>query len=173
MSDRADRSPAVITVDVIVDAPVEAVWAAVVDWDRQSEWMLGTTVRGTTAGGVGLGGGLEAVTGLGPLRFTDPMVITEWEPPHRCTVKHTGRVVRGYGIFEVFALPGGRSRFVWSERLDLPLGVAGRVAWPLVKPAFAAGVRASLNKLARGIEAAHDPADDPGHDPASEGEGAA
>lgn len=146
-----------ITVDVIVDAPVEAVWAAVVDWDRQSEWMLGTRVRGTTNGGVGLGGGLEAYTGVGPLGFTDPMVITEWEPPHRCTVKHTGRVVRGQGIFEVFALPGGRSRFVWSERLDLPLGVAGRFGWPLVKPAFAAGVRASLTRLARAIEAEAEP----------------
>ena len=147
------RPPAVIAVDVIVDAPAKSVWAAVVDWDRQSQWMLATRVRATTGGGVGLGGGLEAVTGVGPLRFVDPMVITEWEPPHRCTVKHTGRVVRGYGVFEVFALPEGRSRFVWSEQLDLPLGVVGRLGWPVVKPAFAAGVRASLNRLARSVEA--------------------
>ena len=45
-----------ILIDVLVDAPAAAVWAAVVDWDRQSEWMLGTTVRSTINGGVGVGG---------------------------------------------------------------------------------------------------------------------
>ena len=145
-----------ILIDVLVDAPAAAVWAAVVDWDRQSEWMLGTTVRSTTNGGVGVGGGIEARTGLGAGNrrgFLDTMVITEWEPPHRCAVLHTGKVVRGTGLFEVFALPGGRSRFVWSEELELPLGRLGRAGWPLVKPAFVAGVRASLNKLARAVEA--------------------
>ncbi len=155
MADPAGR-PATVTVDVMVDAPVEAVWAAVVDWERQSDWMLGTTVRGTTNDGVGLGGGIEAYTGVGPVGFLDTMVITEWEPPYRCTVLHTGKVVRGRGIFEVFALPAGRSRFVWSEELDLPLGRLGRLGWPLAKPALAAGVRRSLVKLARSVEAEHE-----------------
>ena len=141
-----------VRVDVLVEAPVEAVWAAVVDWDRQSEWILGT-VRATTNGGLGLGACVEAYTGVGPLGFLDTMVITEWEPPVRCSVLHTGRVVRGTGAFEVFALPGGRSRFVWSEQLDLPLGRLGRLGWPLARPALVAGVRASLSKLARTVEA--------------------
>ncbi len=151
MAELGRRAP--VVVDVLVDAPVQVVWDAVVDWDRQSQWMLGTTVRATTNGGVGLGGGIEAYTGVGPLGFWDTMVITGWEPPVRCTVRHTGRVVRGTGDFEVFALPGGRSRFVWSEQLDLPLGRLGRVAWPLAKPALVAGVRASLGRLARAVEA--------------------
>jgi uncharacterized protein YndB with AHSA1/START domain len=142
-----------VRVDVLVEAPVEAVWAAVVDWDRQSEWILGTTVRATTNGGLGLGACVEAYTGVGPLGFLDTMVITEWEPPVRCIVLHTGRVVRGTGAFEVFALPGGRSRFVWSEQLDLPLGRLGRLGWPLARPALMAGVRASLSRLARTVEA--------------------
>ena len=123
-----------------------------VDWDRQSQWMLGTTARATVNGGIGLGGGIEAFTGIGPLGFRDPMVITEWEPPWRCTVRHTGRVVRGTGAFEVFSLPGDRSRVVWSEQLDLPLGRLGQLGWPLAKPALVAGVRASLTKLARSVE---------------------
>jgi uncharacterized protein YndB with AHSA1/START domain len=142
-----------LAVDVLVDAPPEAVWAAVTDWERQSEWMLGTTVRGTAGGGVGVGGGIEAFTGVGRLGFLDTMVVTEWDPPRLCTVRHTGRVVRGDGWFEVFALPGGRSRFVWAEELDLPLGALGRVGWTLVRPAFAAGVRLSLQRLARAVEA--------------------
>lgn len=144
-----------ISVDVIVDAPPQVVWDAVTDWERQSEWMLGTVVRGTAQGGVGVGGGIEAFTGVGRLGFLDTMVVTEWDPPHRCVVRHTGRVVRGLGIFEVLALPGGRSRFVWAEELELPLGRWGDLGWPLVRPGFAWGVRRSLEVLAAEVEQDH------------------
>jgi hypothetical protein len=147
--------PGHIAVDVIVDAPPQSVWDAVTDWSRQSEWMLGTTVRATDRGGVGVGGGIEAFTGVGRAGFLDTMVITEWDPPRRCVVRHTGDVVKGLGIFEVVALPEGRSRFVWAEELDLPLGVLGRLGWPLIRPGFAWGVRRSLVTLAREVEAAH------------------
>lgn len=145
------RRPGHIEVDVVVEAPVEDVWRAVTDWPGQSEWMLGTRVWATENDGVGVGGGVAAFTGVGRWGFLDTMVITRWEPPHRCDVLHTGRVVRGTGTFEVLSLPGQRSRFVWSEELDLPLGVAGRVGWPLVRPAFALGVRHSLQRLARSL----------------------
>jgi len=144
-----------IAVDVVVDAPPEAVWTAVTDWPRQSEWMLGTKVWSTDQDGVGVGGGIEAFTGVGRVGFLDTMVITEWDPPRRCVVQHTGRVVKGLGIFEVVALPEGRSRFVWAEELEVPLGIVGKAGWPLVKPGFAWGVRRSLNKLARDVEAEH------------------
>ena len=80
------------------------------------------------------------------------MVITVWEPPYRCHVSHTGRVVRGTGEFTVRAVGEGRSTFVWREDLELPLGGLGRLGWPLVRPLFRAGVRASLRKLARWVE---------------------
>ncbi len=143
-----------ITVDVIVDAEPRVVWEAVTDWPRQSEWMLGTEVRATEQGGVGVGGGIEAFTGVGRLGFLDTMVITEWDPPHRCVVRHTGAFVQGLGIFEVLALPQGRSRFVWAEQLDLPLGRLGQLAWPVVRPGFAWGVRRSLEALAADVERA-------------------
>jgi hypothetical protein len=53
---------------------------------------------------------------------------------------------------QVFALPDGRSRFVWSEGLELPLGALGRAGWPLVKPGFVAGVKQSLRKFASLVE---------------------
>lgn len=139
----------------MIDAPPQAVWAAVTDWPRQSEWMLGTKVRSTEHDGVGVGGGIEAFTGARRLGFLDTMVITEWDPPRRCVVLHTGSLVKGLGIFEVLALPEDRSRFVWAEELDVPLGMVGRAGWPIVRPGFAWGVRRSLNKLARIIEAEH------------------
>jgi hypothetical protein len=143
-----------VTVDVLIAAPQQAVWDAVTDWPRQSDWMLGTTVRATAQGGVGVGAGIEAFTGVGRLGFLDTMVVTEWDPPHRCVVRHTGSVVRGLGIFEVLALPDGRSRFVWTEELELPLRPLGGLAWPAVRPAVAWGVRRSLRALASELERA-------------------
>ena len=143
--------PVDLRLRVDVAAPVEATWAAATDWDRQGEWMLGTRVRGTERCGRGVGGGIRAVTGVGPVGFVDTMVITEWDPPRVCRVLHTGRVVRGTATFEVEERPGG-STFVWSERLELPLGRLGRLGWRLVGPAFVWGVRRSLRTFPRFAE---------------------
>jgi hypothetical protein len=47
-----------------------------------------------------------------------------------------------------------RSRFVWSEVVDLPFGVIGRLGWLLTKPLVALGVRYSLRRLARQLATA-------------------
>jgi hypothetical protein len=107
--------------------------------------MLGTQVRG----GHGLGATLVARTGIGPAAFTDTMVITEWDPPRRCVVRHTGRVVRGAGVFEVRPAGAGGSEFRWTELLDLPLGVLGRLGWLVVRPLAQRGMDLSLRRFAR------------------------
>ena len=132
--------------DVIVDAPPEVVFAALTDWETQGQWMLGTRVW-SEGPASGVGARINAFTGMGRVGFLDTMEITEWEPPRLVRVLHTGRVVRGPGIFEVLALPRGRSRFVWREELDLPLGAVGRMGFTLVGPAFAAGVVRSLRRF--------------------------
>jgi hypothetical protein len=137
-----------VRLEVVVEAPVEQTWAAATDWARQGEWMLGTRVRGTARDGIGVGGGVEAFTGVGRLGFLDTMEITAWDPPYRCAVLHTGRVVRGTGVFEVRELGESSSVFVWSEQLELPLGPVGRLGWPVVRPLFLAGVRRSLDRFA-------------------------
>ena len=133
-----------ISLAVDVDAPPEQVWAAAVDWDRQGEWMVGTTVRG----GQGLGARLTAFTGVGGVGFDDPMVVTTWEPPWRCVVRHEGRVVRGSAAFEVQPLPGGRARFVWTEWLVLPFGLLGEVGFLLLRPLILVPLRYSLRRFA-------------------------
>ncbi len=136
----------VLHVDVPADA--ERTWAHAVDWDHQGEWMLGTRVRGTVQDGRGVGGGIEAITGLGRFGVTDTMTITGWVPPLVCEVLHTGRVVRGTGRFAVEDRGGGTSRFHWREDLDLPLGLVGRIGWLVVRPLFRFGVQLSLNRFA-------------------------
>ena len=142
---------ATLVLRVDVDATPEQVFAGATDWAGQGEWMLGTRVRGTALGGRGVGGGIRAVTGFGPLGVVDTMEITAWDPPRACLVRHTGRVVRGTGAFEVRPGSAG-SVFVWSERLDLPLGALGRFGFRLLRPAFVAGLRWSLRRFAAWAE---------------------
>jgi hypothetical protein len=114
---------------VLVSAEPERVWQAAMDWSRQQEWMWGTRVRG----GTGVGSRVVARTGLGPLGFADTMVITEWDPPNRCVVRHTGKIIRGLGIFEV-ARRGELCEFRWTEQLQLPLSSAGLLSRGVVVP---------------------------------------
>ena len=145
----------VLTVDVA--APASDTWAGATDWANQGAWMLGTTVRPTRLDGHGVGAAIEAFTGLGRVGFLDTMEITVWEPPAKCHVLHTGRLIKGTGAFEVEPRGASASRFIWREDLELPLGALGRLGWPLVKPVFAAGVQASLRKFARWVEAGRPP----------------
>jgi uncharacterized protein YndB with AHSA1/START domain len=138
----------VVTRDV--DAPQDKVWSALVDWDLHSQWMVLTHAKGGSA----VGEPIEAFTGIGRFGFLDRMVIVVWEPPRRAVVRHTGRVVRGSGAFEVREVSPGRSQVVWSEWVDLPLGAVGRAGWPLVRPLVRWGVSFSLGRLARYVEAA-------------------
>jgi hypothetical protein len=137
-----------LTMRVDVDAAPETVFAAATDWERQGEWMLGTTVRACRGDGRSVGSTLEAVTGIRGIGVTDRMEITVWDAPARCEMRHLGRVVRGIGIFAV--QPRGRdaATFEWTEQLELPLGVLGEWGWPLVRPVFGWGLRLSLHRFA-------------------------
>lgn len=132
-----------------IDLPLapQSAWDAVMDWNGQSAWMLLTRVWATDNDGQGVGGGVVARTSVGPVGFTDDMVITHWDPPNECTVKHLGTVVRGTGTFAVRPTPTG-STFVWSEDVIPPLGRLGSTAWPLIRPAFELMMRSSLKRLA-------------------------
>jgi hypothetical protein len=138
----------VLTERIDVEAAPETVFAAATDWDRQREWMLGTTVRVLRGDGRSIGSELEAVTGIGSAGVTDRMRVTVWDAPWRCEMRHLGRVVRGIGIFAV--QPRGRhaATFEWTEQLELPLGVLGAAGWPLIRPLFSWGLRWSLDRFA-------------------------
>ena len=54
--------------EVIVEAPPEAVFAALTDWPTQGEWMLGTRVW-ADGDGRGVGARISAFTGVGRIGF--------------------------------------------------------------------------------------------------------
>lgn len=135
---------------VAVAVPAERAWAAIADWESQGAWMVATQVRGT-AGAVGEK--LEGRTGIGPVAFLDTMTVTEWDPPRRCVVLHTGHVVRGTGGFEVAPRGTDACQVTWWERVDLPFGVVGRVGWLAIGPTTRLFFKVSLGRLKRILEA--------------------
>ncbi|HWL99885.1 MAG TPA: SRPBCC family protein [Nocardioidaceae bacterium] len=137
------------TVDIA--APPERVWDRVVDWPRQSEWIPATRVRSVTEG-TGIGTQIEARTGVGRLSLLDTMTVTAWDPPRRCEVLHTGRVLRGEAGFVVTPLVDHGARLEWWERFDLPAGPAGRLAWPAARQVVQLGLRRALRSLRQSAE---------------------
>jgi len=145
-----------LAVPVEVDVPAEVLWRKVMDWERQGDWMLATEVRHTGGDGRSPGSQWNATTGLGPLAVVDTIELVELAEggPWRAVVRHTGRVIKGDGVFEVAELGPRRSRFTMAERLDLPFGALGRVGWTLVaRPVSHAGLVVSLRRMARQVEA--------------------
>ena len=136
----------------------QAAWDVVMDWERQSRWMLFTRVWATEQDGTGVGGGVAARTSVGAIGFTDDMVITHWDPPRECTVKHLGKIVRGTGTFTITPTSphapntaSGGSRFTWAEDVVPPLGKLGVAAWPVVRVGFEWMMRVSLRWLVREV----------------------
>lgn len=140
---------------VEVSVPVDRAWQLLTSWERQGEWMPLTSVSPDVAEGDGDGAGdrvgdrLVARTGIGRLAFVDTMAITRLEPPRMCEVRHTGRVVRGRGVFRVDATDAARSRVTWEEHLDLPFGPVGRAGLLLVRPFAVLGLLMALRRFAR------------------------
>ena len=146
-----------IEIAVDVAKPAAVVFNYFTDWPRQGEWMMGTRVESRAEGALGLGRGNGAViagfTGIGPIGFWDTMTITNWVDGQRVDVLHTGRVVRGTGSMIVESIDESHSRFIWTEQLELPLGVIGLVGFGLLRPLFIAAIRFSLKKFAAAAEA--------------------
>lgn len=138
-----------LVVTRVVEAPAQQVWDVLTDWPVHDRWMVLTRAEGGSA----VGESISAFTGVGRIGFTDTMTIVVWEPPRRAVVRHTGKVVRGSGAFEVEPLGPSRSMVVWSEWVTLPFGPLGRLAWPVAKLVIGRFVAFSLGRLARYVEA--------------------
>ena len=132
---------------LVIDAPIEKVWAALADWESQGEWMLQTTVEVTSDIREGVGTSIAAFTGIGKLGIMDHMTVTSWNPPTVCDVVHTGAIIKGTGRFELTALSENSTRFDWSEEILAP-----RAIFLLIAPGLYAGVRISLSALRRQLQ---------------------
>ena len=118
------------------DASPDTVWRALEIVDAHVDWMADAeTIRFLTEQTSGVGTRFECITKVGPIRLTDVMEITEWEPGRSMGVRHTG-VVTGTGRFTIDPLDDGRrTRFSWEEELTFPWWLGGRVGAAIGAPA--------------------------------------
>jgi len=83
---------------VVIDAPIDRVWTALADIEAQPRWMV-------------------RIFGLGT---TDPVEITEFQPPHRFAIRHEGTFTGG-GLITLESGADGSTTIVrWDETLIAP-----------------------------------------------------
>ena len=67
-----------------IDAPPKAVWARIEDVAPHVDWMAdAAAIRFTSEQTAGVGTTFDCDTKVGPLKLTDRMAVTEWEPVMR------------------------------------------------------------------------------------------
>lgn len=117
-----------ISVSVELDAPPERVWEVVEPVEDHVDWMAdAVAIRFITDQTRGVGTRFECDTKVGPIRLTDHMEITEWDPGRAMGVRHTG-IVTGSGVFTLEGIDlDRRTRFTWTEDLRFPWYLGGRL----------------------------------------------
>ena len=112
----------------------EIVWDLITDWERQGDWMLEARdfeVIGDQRSGVGVRA--RATVSIAGLTTTDTVLVTGWEPERRLALRHEGWVS---GTGEMTLTPAGlsRTKLLWTEELEPPLGALGAVGLTAFKP---------------------------------------
>ena len=116
-----------ILVATDIDASPAEVWADVQHIDRHVEWMHDAeSITFTSSATTGVGTTFDCATKVGPLRLTDRMEITEWEPEAVMGVRHVG-LVEGTGRFTLTETTDGGTHFAWEEDLRFPWWMGGPV----------------------------------------------
>jgi hypothetical protein len=123
-----------ITVERVVPRSVAEVWSVVSDFAAHR---LPLTRVETDPGPVDVGWCFRGVTALGPVRFIDSMVVTQWQPPGApmtsagYAVVKTGRLLGGWARVEIDALGAESTRLRWTEQIVLHPHVLGRALGPV------------------------------------------
>ena len=129
-------------------------WQAIADWEDQGRWMLQSKVWVTSQIREGVGTSIAAFTGplyksypkFAKFGLLDTMVVSNWQPPIRCDVLHTGKVLKGTGTFELVKISESATKFNWSEDIE-----CSRLQFLAIYPFLWIGVRISLARLSTSL----------------------
>jgi uncharacterized membrane protein len=107
---------------IVIDAPIERVWAEVAAIEGQPRWMHDMkSVRVVTPGWVTVGTEAVAEVRIFGVSVQDPVRITEFEPPHRFGISHLG-AFKGRGLITLESGADDTTTIVrWEEHLIPPL----------------------------------------------------
>jgi len=130
----------------VLPAGIEEVWARLLQWERQPEWMVdAAAVRVLTGHREGPGVRVAVRTRvLGLPLLTDRLEVSGWDPPERLVV------VRGRGTWHLEAR-GPASLLVWAEQIRVPIPLLGELALLLYRPLMRRMMGRSLSNLASAL----------------------
>jgi len=141
-----------IEVSTVIGVTPDEVWDHIDDVATHTDWMADAeAIRFTSDRRQGTGTTFECDTKVGPLRLTDEMAITAWEPGRVMGVRHEG-IVTGSGQFTLEPVSGDRTRFTWQEELVFPWWMGGRIGAAIGAPVLRRIWRANLDRLRDMIE---------------------
>ncbi|CAN5845751.1 hypothetical protein BH20ACT4_BH20ACT4_11470 [soil metagenome] len=141
-----------VSVEIVIDASPGEIWSYVEQIERHTEWMAdAVAIRFHGERRRGVGTSFECYTKIGPLRITDEMEITRWEPERAIGVRHSG-IVTGEGVFRIEPVNAISTRFRWDEQLDLPWYLGGRWTSPVSARLLGRVWRHNLRNLKHGVE---------------------
>jgi hypothetical protein len=151
LGDAATPGTGEVTATVIVNAPAARVFAAFINWERQSEWIPFTRVR-VVEGDGGEGSLIEAITGVGSTGLRDEIRVVRVDAPYEVQIVHCGKILRGPASMRCTAMAGDRTQVVMHEWFHLPGGQATKLAWPLIWPGSKLSLTGALKKFGRLVE---------------------
>jgi uncharacterized protein YndB with AHSA1/START domain len=136
---------------IVIDAPIERVWAEVAAIEGQPRWMHDMkSVRVLTPGWVSVGTEAVAEVRIFGISVNDPIRITEFEPPHRFAISHEGSF-KGRGLITLESGADGTTTIVrWEERLIPP--VLPHLGALIMSPTLGSIFQADLVRLKELVE---------------------
>ncbi len=142
-----------IRVSTVIDAEPAHVWAVLGHIESHVDWMVDASeIRITSGRREGVGTTFECDSRFGPIRLTDTMTITAWEPEHTMSVTHAG-TVNGTGSFTLIPAGPGRTELRWQETLEFPIWMGGPMRDPVGRRMLELVWRSNLKRLKKTIEA--------------------
>jgi carbon monoxide dehydrogenase subunit G len=135
-----------IEVSIRIPAPPGEVWAEVEKVEEHPAWMadaVDVEFESDTRRGVGTR--ITVLTRIGPLKTTDAMEFTEWDPPKAMGVAHRG-LFTGSGRFTLEP-DGEGTRFTWTETIRFPWFLGGRVGALVARPILTRVWKGNLRRL--------------------------
>ena len=130
------KTPGEVTIDVVIPAPVDQVWAELERIEDHVEWMAdAVSIDFHSAQRRGVGTSFSCRTKIGPFGTTDEMVIDQWVEGHAIGVTHRGAVT-GSGAFTLEEVSSSSTKVTWNEKLEFPWYFGGRIGATAARPIF-------------------------------------
>ena len=141
-----------ITVETIINAPLDEVWDEVSKIENHSNWMKdAVNIDFQTNSRTGVGTKIKVLTKIGPIKLYDYMTFTKWEDKSVIGVDHVG-IVKGKGEMQFTKISDTSTKFSWAETLVFPFYLGGPIGEFIGKPIFNLIWKENLKNLKKEIE---------------------